>query len=73
VDEPTLTVDVTFGTFEDWWEPFTFGVGPAGTYVAGLDAGGRDVLRRACHARLPDEPFTLGATAWCVLARSSCP
>lgn len=66
-DEPTLTVDVTFATFEEWWQPFTFGVGPAGAYVAGLDGRGREALRRACHARLPDEPFTLSATAWCVL------
>jgi SAM-dependent methyltransferase len=70
VDEPTLTVDVTFPTFEEWWQPFTFGVGPAGAYVAGLDDRGREALRRACHARLPDEPFTLSATAWCVLARA---
>jgi trans-aconitate methyltransferase len=68
VDEPTLTVDVTFATFSEWWEPFTLGVGPAGAYVAGLDDGGREALRLACHARLPDEPFTLSATAWCVLA-----
>jgi len=70
VDQPTLTVDVTFPTFEEWWQPFTFGVGPAGAYVAGLDDRGREALRRACHARLPDEPFTLSATAWCVLARA---
>jgi SAM-dependent methyltransferase len=70
VDQPSLTVDVTFATFEDWWEPFTYGVGPAGAYVAGLEGSGRDALRRACHARLPDEPFTLSATAWSVLARA---
>jgi hypothetical protein len=70
VDQPSLTVDVTFATFEDWWEPFTYGVGPAGAYVAGLDGSGRDVLRAVCHARLPDEPFTLSATAWSVLART---
>jgi trans-aconitate methyltransferase len=70
VDQPSLTVDVTFATFEDWWEPFTYGVGPAGAYVAGLDGSKRDALRRACHARLPGEPFTLSATAWSVLARA---
>ena len=25
-------------SFEDWWEPYTLGVGPAGSYAAGLDA-----------------------------------
>ena len=34
-----LTADLTHPTFESWWEPFTQGVGPAGAYVAGLDAG----------------------------------
>src|ERR1700733_15038660 len=32
----TLTVGARFGGFEQWWEPFTLGVGPAGTYVASL-------------------------------------
>jgi hypothetical protein len=29
------------GCFEDWWEPFLLGVGPAGSYVAQLDPGDR--------------------------------
>jgi SAM-dependent methyltransferase len=70
VDEPTLTVDVAFATFEDWWESFTLGVGPAGAHVAGLDEPARRALRTACHDRLPEEPFTITATAWCVLARA---
>jgi SAM-dependent methyltransferase len=70
VDEPPLTVGVTFGTFEEWWEPFTLGVGPAGAHVSALDDRDRQALLTACRRRLPDEPFTLTATAWCVLARS---
>ena len=30
-------MSVEHPTFEEWWEPFTLGVGPAGVYVAGLD------------------------------------
>ena len=32
-------------TFDAWWEPFTRGVGPAGAYLASLDADRRPTLR----------------------------
>ena len=32
----TLTVRVRHASFAQWWEPFTLGVGPAGSYVASL-------------------------------------
>jgi hypothetical protein len=32
----TLTVSVRHACFDDWWQPFTLGVGPAGAYVASL-------------------------------------
>ena len=32
-----LTVQVEHVSFEEWWEPYTLGVGPAGAYAAGLD------------------------------------
>ena len=50
--------------FESWWEPFTHGVGPAGAYVASLDAHGREALRDRCRALVPGEPFTVRAKAW---------
>src|SRR6516225_1133234 len=31
--QTTLTVQATYASFEEWWEPFTLGVGPAGEYV----------------------------------------
>ncbi len=65
-------VDVTrsFGSFEEWWEPFTLGVGPAGDHVASLDETSRQRLMDACRARLPEPPFELTATAWA--ARGVC-
>src|SRR5215469_12080425 len=33
----TLTVRARHATFDDYWEPFTLGVGPAGAYAASLD------------------------------------
>jgi SAM-dependent methyltransferase len=64
IDEGVLTVDVDFTSFDDWWEPFTLGVGPAGDYVRSLDEAGLAALREACRGALPPEPFDLDATAW---------
>ena len=64
VQATSLEVSVEHRTFEEWWEPYTLGVGPAGTYVARLDDAGRIRLREACRVRLPDAPFTLSARAW---------
>jgi SAM-dependent methyltransferase len=68
--EPTrLTVAVPYATFDEWWEPFTLGVGPAGAYVTGLDAPRREALRARCAEQLPPAPFEVSASAWCVRAR----
>ena len=56
-------------TFEEWWEPFTLGVGPAGAYVAGLDAEHQAALREQCRAMLPAAPFALTARAWTAFGR----
>ena len=70
VEEGVLSVEVEHPTFEDWWEPFTFGVGPAGQYVAGLDAERRAALRDRCRELLPPAPFVLGAAAWVARGRA---
>ena len=63
-DETALSVSVEHPTFEEWWEPFTFGIGPVGAYIAGLDPERRHRLREACRATLPAAPFVLTAQAW---------
>lgn len=65
-----LTVSVRFEMFADWWEPFTFGVGPAGDYVAHLDDARRGALRARCAEVLPPAPFELSASAWYMQARA---
>lgn len=70
IEPGRLTVDVPFAEFQDWWEPYTFGVGPAGAYVAALDDSGREALRAECERVLPPAPFTLSASAWSVVARA---
>ena len=69
LEESVLTVHVPFDSFEQWWEPYMMGVGPAGEYVAGLDDAGRNALRQECLRRVPDGAFTVDASAWCVAAR----
>jgi SAM-dependent methyltransferase len=64
IEETALSITVEHSTFEAWWEPFTLGVGPAGSYVAALDATRRVQLRKLCSAKLPTTPFTLTARAW---------
>lgn len=64
IEEATLVVSVEHPTFQEWWEPFTGGVGPAGGHVASLDDERREALRARCLAALPMEPFTITARAW---------
>jgi SAM-dependent methyltransferase len=64
VEESVLSVSVEHPSFEEWWEPFTLGVGPAGAYVSGLDEELRAQLRERCRTRLPNPPFVLTARAW---------
>ncbi|MDX6238463.1 MAG: hypothetical protein QOG10_3278 [Kribbellaceae bacterium] len=69
IESSALAVSVRFETFEEWWDSFTLGVGPAGAHVAQLDEAGRDALRARCAQLLPPAPFDVTASAWCVRAR----
>ena len=60
----TLTVALEHHSFDEWWEPYGGGVGPAGAYVAGLGPERREELRERCRALLPEAPFTIAARAW---------
>ena len=64
IEEVPLSVAVEHPSFEEWWEPFTLGVGPAGVYVSGLSPEGRAALRERCRRALPEPPFVLTARAW---------
>jgi ubiquinone/menaquinone biosynthesis C-methylase UbiE len=64
VVESSLAVEVEHPTFEEWWEPFLLGVGPAGTFATGLDAERAGRLRELCREMLPSPPFVVTARAW---------
>jgi SAM-dependent methyltransferase len=70
VEEGDLSVDVQHPSFEEWWEPFTFGVGPAGGLVARLDPDRRAQLRERCRERLASAPFVVSAHAWAARGRA---
>jgi len=72
VVEGALEATADYADFDDFWEPFTFAVGPAGDYLAQLSPDGRARLRDAVREALPsDGPFTLTARAW--YARATVP
>src|SRR5690606_11631712 len=64
VEDGGLDASVDYAGFEDFWEPFTFAVGPTGQFLASLPAAEQDRVREACRAELPEGPFTLTARAW---------
>jgi SAM-dependent methyltransferase len=64
IEETSLSANLEHASFDEWWEPFIGGVGPAGFYVAGLDRERAAALRETCRALLPTAPFAITARAW---------
>lgn len=74
VTTTALDMPTRFADFEDFWTPFLGGQGPAPGYVATLDEGAREALRRSLEDRLPratDGSIPLTARAWAVSGRSA--
>jgi SAM-dependent methyltransferase len=67
----SLEVSTDYADFDDYWLPFTLGVGPGGAYAASLDAERLERLRDRCFQRLgtPEGAFTLSARAVAVSGR----
>jgi SAM-dependent methyltransferase len=70
VESGVLAVSLRFSSFEQWWKPFTLGVGPPGSYLAGLDGEQRAAVRDACARLLPPGPFTMPVRAWTARGRA---
>jgi SAM-dependent methyltransferase len=67
VEETLLEVPFGPDTFDEWWEPFMLGIGPAGQYAAGLDPDALAALRERARELLPEAPR---AVAWTARARA---
>ncbi len=66
IEETLLEVPFGAESFDDWWEPFTLGVGPAGEYLATLEPDRALMLRDRAREILPAAPR---AVAWTAKAR----
>jgi SAM-dependent methyltransferase len=69
VELTTLDVATRFANFEDYWQPFLGGQGPAPAFVMSLDETGRARLRERLRERVPaqsDGSIDLIARAWAV-------
>ena len=65
-----LTIQMDFGSFDDYWAPFLTGVGPSGSYVSSLDALTQVELKEHLREKLAkgndDTAFSIKARAWAV-------
>jgi hypothetical protein len=61
-----VKIDVEHVSFDEYWEPFALGVGPAGAYLASLGDEHRAAVRERCRTALSDGPFALSLRAWAV-------
>jgi SAM-dependent methyltransferase len=69
VEEVALPAPAVYSSLDDWWEPFTLGVGPAGSYARTLPEADLSALREGSRRLLPEAPFTLTAYAWAARGR----
>lgn len=70
IQSTALEVTLEHPSFEEWWEPYTAGVGPAGVYVAKLSPEEQAALRDRCRSLLPEPPFVLTSHAWASRGRA---
>jgi len=69
IEQAELVVAVQHETFDEWWQPFELGVGPAGAYVSALGPAERQRLQDRCRELLPEPPFPVTAAAWAAKGR----
>jgi SAM-dependent methyltransferase len=72
VEVREIEVPTVFRDFDDYWEPFLGGQGPAPSYVMSLGPPDRDRLRERIRSRLPSAPdgsIHLTARAWAARGR----
>jgi hypothetical protein len=71
VEVRAIDVPTPFASFDEYWQPFLGGQGPAPAYVASLGQVGRDRLQAGLRERIPaqaDGSISLIARAWAIRA-----
>jgi len=69
IETRAIEIETRFRDFDDYWQPFLGGQGPAPAYATALDPERRDALRERLRASLPfaaDGSIALTARAWAV-------
>jgi SAM-dependent methyltransferase len=72
VEDGAIVVSAEYASFEDLWDPYMTGVGPAGAYAVSLPPDRQDALKARYRELLeaPDGPFSLTARAWYATGRA---
>lgn len=71
VEVKAIDIATPFADFEDYWQPFLGGQGPAPGYATALDEAARTRLRERLQARIPtaaDGSIAMTARAWATRA-----
>jgi hypothetical protein len=69
VEVSAIDIPTPFANFEDYWQPFLGGQGPAPTYLMSLHDDARDRLRDCIRERIPTTPggsISLTARVWAI-------
>jgi len=70
IDVTSLILPCHYQSFDDYWQRFLEGQGPAGAYVTKLTEERREILRQKLHQDIfgnrSEGPFLLQAKAWAV-------
>jgi SAM-dependent methyltransferase len=71
VEGGEIVVSAAYQNFDDLWEPFLAGVGPAGDFAVSLEPDTQAAMREEYRRRLgsPEGPFELQARAWYAVGR----
>jgi SAM-dependent methyltransferase len=64
IEQTSLSVHAEHENFDEWWQPFTLGVGPAGAYLQTLDPAQQMELRERVSRRLGRPPFSWTTRTW---------
>jgi hypothetical protein len=73
VEVKPIDIPTPFANFDDYWQPFLGGQGPAPAYAMSVDETARARLRDRIRERLPtarDGSIALTARAWAARARA---
>lgn len=69
VESSEVSASVEHASFDEWWKPFTLGVGPAGDCYQRLAPEQRDAVREEAQALLGAPPIHVQAVAWAARGR----